>query len=298
VRLSRPVPPEAFAQHWTRPSATCRLTLEQRKQLLCLTAASSVVPTLEVAVRAAGLPLTQEVLHAAAKAGHLSACEWLRQQGLEWDEEVLAAAAKGGQLELCRALRAGGCPSAAAVLVAAVEGGNAQLVEWLVGEGCQGYVNAARKAAHEGHVGIMDALMQLHEADPAKYPLRDRMNLLQGAAWACGLADFVRVHDWCRARRPAQGTERGYVLLAAVLSPTPDWASKAAWLLDAQGYPPVVEDTMIAASAMARPDAAQRLAWMRARGLRLGAWPSSNSLRLRPCMGAMRRPCASCWTLE
>jgi hypothetical protein len=219
-------------------------------QFLCLTAASGVVPNLEVAVRVAGLrleqeglkgrPLGMEVLHAAAEAGQLSTCEWLRQQGQPWDEDVLAAAARGGQLDLCRALREQGCRLAAAALTSAAGCGNAQLVEWLLAEGCPWDEAAAGAAARGGHVGIMDTLLQLHEASPSLHPL-DEFSLLQGAALGCGLADLRRVHDWCVARPQGSGSalQPGTGLFSnALVGPTPDWADKVAWLLDEQGTRP------------------------------------------------------------
>ncbi|KXZ46034.1 hypothetical protein GPECTOR_47g309 [Gonium pectorale] len=54
IHLSEPVPPHAFAAHWLTPGATRGLTLERRKQLVRLVAASGVLPNLEVALQAAG----------------------------------------------------------------------------------------------------------------------------------------------------------------------------------------------------------------------------------------------------
>jgi hypothetical protein len=116
----------------------------------------------------------------------------------------------------------------------------------------------------------MDVLMQLHEGNPAGRTVFSP-SLLEGAAWGCSLADFRRVHAWCVARWPAdtRTPNKKAVLFQAVLSLTPDWADKAAWLLDERGYPAAVHAdwTRQAAPAMGRPDAVQRLAWLRGRGL-------------------------------
>ncbi|KXZ48457.1 hypothetical protein GPECTOR_27g627 [Gonium pectorale] len=104
IRLSRPVPPHAFAAHWLAPGATRGLTLKQRRQLLCLTAASGVVANLEVAERAAGCgPLTYEVFKASASAaggGHWHVCEWLLSLELTWSSSGEVEAARGGHVGL------------------------------------------------------------------------------------------------------------------------------------------------------------------------------------------------------
>ncbi|KXZ45037.1 hypothetical protein GPECTOR_59g645 [Gonium pectorale] len=113
-RLSQPVPPHAFAAHWLAPGATRGLTLQRRRQLLSLTAASGVVANLEVAVQAAGCLLTAGVLEAAAKAGQLGSCVWLWEHGCpaaKGYDNLLAAAASGGHRHV----------SAARGTVAAVE---------------------------------------------------------------------------------------------------------------------------------------------------------------------------------
>ncbi|KXZ52119.1 hypothetical protein GPECTOR_10g1142 [Gonium pectorale] len=79
VRLSHPVPPWAFAARWAAPGAMTHLTLAQRHQLLCLTAASGVVTNLQLALRLAGCVQAPdheaELLCAAANAGRLDACQ-------------------------------------------------------------------------------------------------------------------------------------------------------------------------------------------------------------------------------
>ncbi|KXZ47036.1 hypothetical protein GPECTOR_38g273 [Gonium pectorale] len=84
IHLSQPVPPRVFAAHWLAPGATRKLTLKQRRQLMSLTAASGVLPNLEVAVQAAGCLPTCEAFEAAAAGGHLASCQWLWDQLADW----------------------------------------------------------------------------------------------------------------------------------------------------------------------------------------------------------------------
>ncbi|KXZ45374.1 hypothetical protein GPECTOR_55g280 [Gonium pectorale] len=138
-RLSRPVPPTAFAAHWLAPGAARGLTQNRRWQLLCLTAASGVVANLEVAVQAAGCLLTCKVFEAAASAGKLEPCQWLWQQACPTypkgagKSDLLAAAARGGHRHVC---------------------------EWLLTLGLAWSSGGAAEAARAGYVGLMEWLQQ------------------------------------------------------------------------------------------------------------------------------------------
>lgn len=77
VRLSKPCPEHAFADHWGRPGSTRHLSLVQRRRLICLVAASGVGPNVRVAVAAADCAVPAEALAAAAAAGHVEVCELL-----------------------------------------------------------------------------------------------------------------------------------------------------------------------------------------------------------------------------
>ncbi|KXZ51938.1 hypothetical protein GPECTOR_11g63 [Gonium pectorale] len=81
IRMSQPVPHHAFLAHWGPAGAMRAMTLKQRRQLLCLTAASGMVPNLEVAVQAAGCLPKVEVFEAAASAAQLASCKWLLEHG-------------------------------------------------------------------------------------------------------------------------------------------------------------------------------------------------------------------------
>ncbi|KXZ55108.1 hypothetical protein GPECTOR_3g261 [Gonium pectorale] len=241
-RLSQPVPPHAFAAHWLAPGATRGLNLKQRRQLLCLTAASGVVANLELAMQAAGCLLTYDVFRAAASAGQLASCKWLLQQGCpaQYFEHsgLLSAAAKGGHRHVC---------------------------EWLLGLGLAWSSSGAGDAARGGHLGLMEWLLerqpQLH-ADVR--PVNEQQWLVVGVVHGCDLPTLQRM--W-----PGWGELSDRVkeaaLDAAEGSPTPDWAAKVEWL-EARGCP---RGDYVGCGAAGHPDAVARLAWLRGRGCTLGA---------------------------
>ncbi len=113
VRLSMPVPAPAFAARWGHKAAVQNLVLAQRRQLMCLTAASGVVENLALVASLVGCTLSADVLSAAAAAGQVEALRWLRLQGCPLAEKALESAAAAGQLEACRYLRAAGVPRTA-----------------------------------------------------------------------------------------------------------------------------------------------------------------------------------------
>jgi hypothetical protein len=109
--------------------------------------------------------------------------------------------------------------------------------------------------------------------------------LLRKAAWGLALPDLRRVVECCKAQPAAAAAAadqedddyrrrwqemQAKAVHSAVSSPTPDWAGKAGWLLGEWGMQ-LLWDAVSAwdglREAMGRPDAAQRLAWLRERGL-------------------------------
>ncbi|KXZ54764.1 hypothetical protein GPECTOR_4g834 [Gonium pectorale] len=250
IRLSQPVPQHAFAAYWLAPGATRGLNLQRRQQLLCLAAASGVVPNLEVAVAAAGCVPTYQVFAAAAASGHLDPCQWLHVYGcpLERDSDegpndtVLAAAAGAGHLHIC---------------------------EWLVtlgGAWGRDYVaHAVRAAARGGYPDLAGWLLQ-HFGERARLiPAHVQTSILVGTARGCDLVSLQQ-----RVQREGWGASperaREDVMAAAAGSPTPDWAAKVEWL-EAQGCPRT--SVWVAPEAAARPDGADalaRLTWLRGRG--------------------------------
>ncbi|KXZ44128.1 hypothetical protein GPECTOR_73g649 [Gonium pectorale] len=243
VHLSQPVPPHAFAAHWLAPGATRGLTLKQRRQLLSLTAASGVVANLEVAEQAAGCVLTYEVFQAAAAAGKLESCQWLRGQGCPMEE-----------------CEGSGC----GLLGAAAAGGHRHVCEWLLGLGLAWSSDGVAEAARGGHVGLMEWLQERRHHMRLSQDVEVRQTaVVKGAAHGCDLATLQRIwQDW---GYPTDA-RRGAVLASAAGSPTPDWSAKVEWL-EAQGCRPAEWVTREAAGC---PDAPARLAWLRGRGYPLG----------------------------
>ncbi|KXZ49139.1 hypothetical protein GPECTOR_23g67 [Gonium pectorale] len=135
-----PVPPRAFAEHWLAPGATRGLTLQRRRQLLCLTAASGVVANLEVAMEASGCLLTHEILEAAAAAGQLAFCQFCSQRScspgcgrVESFSSALSCAAKAGHRHVCEwLLEAEPRAWSWGAVAAAAVGGRVGLVERLL----------------------------------------------------------------------------------------------------------------------------------------------------------------------
>ncbi|GFR42537.1 hypothetical protein Agub_g3443 [Astrephomene gubernaculifera] len=245
VRLSLPSPPHAFAKRWGSPGAMRGLTLAQRRQLLCLTAASGSLPNLQVAATHAGCALngrgflatihsgcvqTGGAFPAAAAAGQLEVCQWLRQQGCTWESHPLDAAAEAGQRAAC---------------------------EWLLAAGCPWSHAAVYSAARGGHVGLMEWLLQQR---PERAEVCN-MRLLQTASRGCDLATLQRLYrDWRGARLGRQF--KCDILTTVVGSPAPDWQDKVVWL-EKQGCP---KDPSVCAEAATCSDALSRLAWLRRRG--------------------------------
>ncbi|KXZ40934.1 hypothetical protein GPECTOR_1253g509 [Gonium pectorale] len=242
-RLSQPAPADAFAAHWLAPGATRGLTLNRRLQLLSLTAASGVVPNLEVAAQAAGCLLTYDVFQAAAAAGHLNSCQWLLEHG---------------------------CPTKAqssgssGLLAAAAQGGHRHVCEWLLGLSLTWSSDGAVEAARGGHLGLMEWLLQRRPELSVRAPgpwFRETWHGV-GVAEGCDLPTLQRL--W-RGWGELDAGSKEAVLAAAAASPTPDWAAKVEWL-EAQGCP---QTSYATATVLYCPDSVARLTWLRSRGYSL-----------------------------
>ncbi|KAG2449636.1 hypothetical protein HYH02_005169 [Chlamydomonas schloesseri] len=139
LHLSLPIPPALFARQWGAPGVVSHLPLKQRRQLVTLTAASGVLQNLRLAVEVCELasPLGVDAFVAAARAGALPVCRWLRDQRCPWSWDTLEAAARAGQTETVQALIAAGCPlEGSGLMAAAAAGGCTDLMEWLLARGC------------------------------------------------------------------------------------------------------------------------------------------------------------------
>ncbi|PNH08244.1 Ankyrin repeat domain-containing protein [Tetrabaena socialis] len=246
VRLSLPVPHRAFVWRWSGMRAMRSLNRLQCRQLPCLTARSGSIANLEVLLAGdnEGVTLEGPVLTAAAAAGQLEVCRWLRLQGCPYGHDVLGEAAKGGHQAVYEWLLADGCPTHPdGVLAAGL---------------------AAVKAASGGHVGLMDWLL-LGSASISGIP-----GLLQGAAAGVDLPTLQRLHH-AYLGGPGEGLLRYAegldVLAAAAASPTADWHARVEWL-EGRGCR---RTAGTCARAAGLPDGRARLEWLRQRGYPLSA---------------------------
>ncbi|KAG2429748.1 hypothetical protein HXX76_010532 [Chlamydomonas incerta] len=177
IRLSQPCPHAAFAAHWSRPEAWEPLTLAQRRQLLCLVAASGDLVNLQLAFEGAGCLLTPEVFAAAAGAGRVgtgSTCAWLLRRGCPWGGDVVVAAARAGQVAAAAWLHAAGCP-------------------W-------GWGHAAMVAAEAGHRGVLRWLMTVGGGNNLGSSVS---GVVQGAAAEGGLEEALAAADEAAATAAA-----------------------------------------------------------------------------------------------
>ncbi|PNH08243.1 Ankyrin repeat domain-containing protein, partial [Tetrabaena socialis] len=247
VRLSLPVPHQEFAWRWSGTGAMRSLNRLQRKKLTCLTASSGSIANLEVLLAGDSERMTLEgpVLTAAAAAGQLEVCRWLRLQGCPYGMygyDVLGAAATGGYQALYEWQLADGCPTHP--------------------DGALAARLAAVKAASGGHVGLMDWLL-------GSVPIPRVPDLLQGAAAGVDLPTLQRLHQTyaCGSGEGLGREERLAVLAAAAASPTADWRAKVEWL-EGRGCP---QTAGTCARAAGLPDGQARLEWLRQRGYPLSA---------------------------
>ncbi|KXZ51830.1 hypothetical protein GPECTOR_11g27 [Gonium pectorale] len=243
IRISQPVPPHAFEAHWLAPGATRGLTLEARKKLVRLVAASGVLPNLEVALRAAGfVEAVAEAFQAAAGAGQLPMCQWL------WDHSRSRTEDLHGTVR-CSAHEAMG---------AAAGGGHRHVCEWLLAvnrdalRGQWGHRTICA-AARAGHMDLAESLIP---QDPAL--MSKTHAYLRCVAHGCDLPALQRA--WLRLGPCLD------LVADAAGGPTPDWAAKVEWL-EAQGCRRRADAAWYAAGLPnGNGEALARLTWLRGRG--------------------------------
>ncbi|KXZ47448.1 hypothetical protein GPECTOR_35g886 [Gonium pectorale] len=250
IHISEPAPPHAFAAHWLAPGATRDLTLERRKELVRLVAASGVLPNLEVALQAAALVgAVEQAFKEAAGAGQLSLCQWLWDHSRSHPEGFHATISARDALE------------------AAAGGGHRHVCEWLLavhqvvkrGDGA-----ATSAAYHGGHAELAEWLLQ---PDPA-LSIGAKTKCLSDVAHGCSLPALQRA--WQRFRGPSLGKyENAVVLSVAAASPTPDWTAKIEWL-EAQGCRSTSMAAVAAAGMPNDAEALARLTWLQGRGYPIG----------------------------
>lgn len=97
VRLSQPCPALDFHARWGCGSAFTQLKLSQRQKLLSLVAASGDMQNLDcILAQFADNSWGEEVLTAAARAGHRHVLEYFVEEGVVINYNVLDAAAGEG----------------------------------------------------------------------------------------------------------------------------------------------------------------------------------------------------------
>ncbi|GLC38710.1 hypothetical protein PLESTF_001691200 [Pleodorina starrii] len=231
--LSRPCHPDVFRQRWGSSGAMTGLCAKQRLQLVCLVAASGNLANLEIAFQVAGCAPMESMMEAAAAAGQLDSCKWLRLRPREcpWGK-ALAKAAQAGHEDVVKGLLHEGCPRSDDAVYAAASGGHAHLIDYLTSN--NGRTVRAGK-------------------------------LLVAAAEGCDLDAFQRLHGKWRRGFPwgLSTSSKINIISAAAGSPLPDWQAKVEWLV-AQGYP--LDKSQMGFAAARRPDGLNRLTWLRKRG--------------------------------
>ncbi|GLC52197.1 hypothetical protein PLESTB_000593900 [Pleodorina starrii] len=288
VLLSRPVRPQLFAQCWGRPGAFGALSLKQRRNFVCLVAASGSVDNLRVALDNAGLLPTTELLEAAAKAGQLEACELLRERGCPWGNS-LASAAEGGHRHVCEWMLASGCPHVRAAVCAAARGGHEGLMLWLLdlvqqqGDPAAAHIDAEYLLEHVAAGLGLEALQRMHHQlleRPAHLQQQEQEDEQQAEqedeqqqAEQEDEQQQAEQEDEQQQAEEDVGWEQqvlallkhGWILAAAAGSPTPDWKAKVEWL-EGLGYPRFGDASIRAANIGPAGNAVGRLQWLHGRG--------------------------------
>ncbi|GLC46503.1 hypothetical protein PLESTF_000987300 [Pleodorina starrii] len=261
LRLSLPSPIHVFRERWGRPGAFRALSREQRRLLLCLTAASGSIANLEVALVNAGLDLRGVLLEAAAAAGQLDMCKVLRARGCLWGAS-LSAAARGGHRHVC---------------------------EWMLASGCRLNMFDVCGACCSGQEDLMQWLLTELQSRPNGDVYGLCRSLLEAAAKYLSLAALQRLYQQLRAGRHGSELQQqleqlnqglqGVILAAAAGSTTPDWQAKVEWL-EGLGYPRTARACESAVRAGNGDAAVARLQWLRCRGYPLEAEVANTTVRL------------------
>ncbi|GLC72096.1 hypothetical protein PLESTF_001203400, partial [Pleodorina starrii] len=240
VRLSQAVPHGAFIERWGSPEAMWDMTLQQRRQLLALTAASGSLANLQVAFEAAGCTLVRDMedllLEAAATGGSHGVCQWLLDKGCSPRTKAVELAAKAGHLDLVRfLLRHDPSPSrfgyglVADAFAAAAGAGQRAVCEGLLAHVAEQWVAFSTwSAARGGHVDLAQWLLQQLPREGvmvANYQNR----LLADAAFGFDLPSLQRLCLSLRNDGHLVSISRA-VAAAAIAGPSPDWRAKYEWL--------------------------------------------------------------------
>ncbi|KAG2500609.1 hypothetical protein HYH03_001376 [Edaphochlamys debaryana] len=231
---------------------TRELTRKQRRAIIACVASTDDVANLEIILTGVGLDPHQSDLESAAAAGALASCRWLRhelsrrQAPIDWVRVFIAAAKAGSRV---------GC-------------------EWCLEQApaeqrATGRLKAANAAAYHSHHRLLEWLVSAASAD-APIPAPSLPRILVIAFGGCDLATLQHLfaaHDTSPAAW--SDDDRVSALAYALQSRTPDWQAKAE-LLVSEGAVPGDEHITFAARGLG-PAAAERLEWLRSKGVDLEA---------------------------
>ncbi|EFJ41898.1 hypothetical protein VOLCADRAFT_98146 [Volvox carteri f. nagariensis] len=294
IRLSEPSPHHAFAWQWSRPDEIRALALNQRRQLLTLTARSGSLANLQIAIKVVGCSLFKDIFNAAAEGGHVEVCRWLAAVECPYDSrELCEAGARSGHVEMLRwllqALLPGIEPRSAefsnALWSAAAAAGHSALCEELSGVSILPDWRAVAHAAWSGHVDLTFWLLERFWSDPVLMPDERKLTILAAAAHGFDLATLKRLHHVlvvAAAATAATSTppnrkglswELEWVAIPSALTgSSSDWRDKIEWL----GTQGCILDNPLSIKHLegqveelvARPDCVTRLQWLPERTLR------------------------------
>ncbi|GLI64782.1 hypothetical protein VaNZ11_008186 [Volvox africanus] len=299
TRLSQSVPAHAFQHRWGFPAATRTLTYEQRTQLLCLTAASSSLVNLKLAIKSTGLLPQPKVLYAAVKAGHVHVCDWLIRSGCRCPlMEMGRAIGESGSKEIYswafgvidllddhsdhadpRSRSKRSTPDRFSSYVRSNSHDRRIHAAWAAA--CA----AACSGCEEFLRWLLQRLLEILQVSGRTLRALNPVDLLEGAAEGCGLATLQWLHQQLSTLQlmstPNRNQEQQLplslrrvqrLLSAAARSRRPDWRAKLKWLEElwqqqqqqfneGHGVPDVCQ------AVMSHPtEAAERLIWLQQRG--------------------------------
>ncbi len=315
VRLSQPVPEDAFAHCWSEPGKHGnhpQSTDDLHRELLRLTCSTGVVANIAVAARTAGLNSLRRVdMAAAAAQGHLAAVQWLRAQGCPWDGSVQEAAAAGGHTEVVAWLAGAGCPWAGGdPLSAALRAGRCETARQLLDIGCPVDFYAYQLAASRGQKSLVESLLSrglttdklgaILVGAAAGYSLPDLQETLPRLAttYATNIGNSVSI---AQAEQLLLSPPPGGVVLGAaaagaarlaedvpLLYTGSEWQAKVLWLVQDKGLRREVrwdgghedEDGF---PLMGAAEQARRLQWLRQSGFQVTLVDSPEARQNRRC---------------
>lgn len=130
--------------------------------------------------------LDENVCRLAARGGHLSALQWLRQNGCPWDQRACHEAAGGGHQAVLQFLRRNDCPWDESTCSSAARGGHLGILRWLRESGCPWDVNTSSEGK------VCGRLVSLHLSRPCIFNI----------ALVCGCECIARVRiPWSLSER-------------------------------------------------------------------------------------------------